>query len=261
VKHADAEGIRGYCSARLAAHFDEQSAGTTEDSEEGAPCCEPAMLRRSVDAARGGSSTSVDGGQGFVSGAETMEGERATAGEVVARPRQEQGRGSWSPTLGTARESGVAAWRHVQQREGGMAPWEARARPWERTGKEEGSAGHGREERGTAPSCCRTPRRRGERHGRLRARTREGAAPMEERSSAAGLLAHHGEEQRRSGPRGELGRRRAPKELLLLRARSREGGRWGTGGLLLEEEEEGQGAPRHCWPRGGRALLLGVSQR
>ena len=118
-----------------------------------------------------------------------------------------------------------------------------------------------REERGAALSCCRTPRRRGERHGRLRARTREGAAPMEERSSAAGLLAHHGEEQRRSGPRGELGRRRAPKELLLLRARSREGGRWGTGGLLLEEEEEGQGAPRHCWPRGGRALLLGASQR
>jgi hypothetical protein len=32
-------------------------------------------------------------------------------------------------------------------------------------------------------------------------------------------------------------------------------------GLLLEEEEEGQGAPRHCWPRGGRALLLGASQR
>jgi hypothetical protein len=40
---------------------------------------------------------------------------------------------------------------------------------------------------------------------------------------------------------------------------TREGGRWGTGGLLLEEEEEGQGAPRHCWPRGGRALLLVAS--
>jgi hypothetical protein len=25
--------------------------------------------------------------------------------------------------------------------------------------------------------------------------------------------------------------------------------------------EEGAGAPRHCWPRGGRALLLGASQR
>jgi hypothetical protein len=84
---------------------------------------------------------------------------------------------------------------------------------------------------------------------------------MEERSSVAGLLAGHGEEQRRSWPRGEMGRRRAPKELLLLRARSREGGRWGAGGLLLEEEEEGQGAPHHCWPRGGRALLLGASQR
>ena len=84
---------------------------------------------------------------------------------------------------------------------------------------------------------------------------------MEERSSVAGLLAGHGEEQRRSWPRGEMGRRCAPKELLLLRARSREGGRWGAGGLLLEEEEEGQGAPRHCWPRGGRALLLGASQR
>jgi hypothetical protein len=35
----------------------------------------------------------VDGGQGFVSDAEIMEGERATAVEVVARPRQEQGRG------------------------------------------------------------------------------------------------------------------------------------------------------------------------
>jgi hypothetical protein len=42
---------------------------------------------------------------------------------------------------------------------------------------------------------------------------------------------------------------------------TKEGGRWGAGGLLLEEEEEGQGAPRHCWPRGGRALLLGASQR
>jgi hypothetical protein len=35
VKHADAEGIRGCCSARLAAHFDEQPAGTTMNSEEG----------------------------------------------------------------------------------------------------------------------------------------------------------------------------------------------------------------------------------
>jgi hypothetical protein len=56
----------------------------------------------------------------FVSGAETMEGERATAGEVVARPQQEQGRGGWSPTLGATRENGVAAWRYVQQREGGQ---------------------------------------------------------------------------------------------------------------------------------------------
>ena len=118
-------------SMRLAAHFYEQPAGTTENSEEGAPCCGSALLRRSVDAARGGPSTSVDGGQGFVLGAETMEGERAMAGEVVARPRQEQGRGGWSPTLGAARENGVAARRYVQQREGGMAPWEARARPGE----------------------------------------------------------------------------------------------------------------------------------
>jgi hypothetical protein len=76
---------------RLAAHFYEQPAGTTENSEEGAPCCGSALLRRSVDTARGGPSTSVDGGigeeQGFVLGAETMEGERATTGEVVARPR------------------------------------------------------------------------------------------------------------------------------------------------------------------------------
>jgi hypothetical protein len=136
----------GCCIARLAAHFVEQpaGAGTTEDSEEGAPCCEPALLRRSVDAARGGSSTSVDGSQGFVSGAETMEGERATAGEVVARPRQEQGRGGWSPTLGVARESGVAAWRHVQQREGGMAPWETRL---------EGVARHGERAQGKVQSA------------------------------------------------------------------------------------------------------------
>jgi hypothetical protein len=133
----------GCCIARLAAHFVEQPAGTTKNSEEGAPCCRPALLRRSVDAARGGPSTSVDGGQGFVSGAETMEGERATAGEVVARPRQEQGRGGWSSTLGAARESAVAAWRHVQQREGGRAPWEARARPWERRGKEDGEPAGG----------------------------------------------------------------------------------------------------------------------
>jgi hypothetical protein len=36
---------------RLAAHFYEQPAGTTENSEEGAPCCGSALLRRSVDAA------------------------------------------------------------------------------------------------------------------------------------------------------------------------------------------------------------------
>jgi hypothetical protein len=35
VKHADAEGIRGCCSARLAAHFDKQPAGTTTNREEG----------------------------------------------------------------------------------------------------------------------------------------------------------------------------------------------------------------------------------
>jgi hypothetical protein len=34
-----------------------------------------------------------NGGQGFVSGAETMEGQRAPASGVVAWPRQEQGRG------------------------------------------------------------------------------------------------------------------------------------------------------------------------
>ena len=33
-----AEGIRGCCSARLAVHFDEQPAGTPENSEEGARC-------------------------------------------------------------------------------------------------------------------------------------------------------------------------------------------------------------------------------
>jgi hypothetical protein len=99
----------GCCIARLAAHFVEQPAGTTEDSEEGAPCCEPALLRRSVDAARGGSSTSVDGGEGFVSGAETMEGERATAGEVVAQPRQEQGRGD---CRGAMDRDAMGCWRN-----------------------------------------------------------------------------------------------------------------------------------------------------
>jgi hypothetical protein len=96
----------------------------------------------------------------------------------------------------------------------------ARARPWERRGKEEGEPAGGDVELAIWSS------------GRGR--------PW--------LLA----KQRR---------RRAPKELLLLHARSREGGRWGAGGLMLKEEEEGQGAPRHCWPRGGRALLLGASQR
>jgi hypothetical protein len=91
---------------RLAAHFYEQPTGTTENSEEGAPCCGSALLRRSVDAARGGPSTSVDGGQGFVLGAETMEGERATAGKW------------W---LG-----------HGKNREG-----EAGRRPWVRPGKME----------------------------------------------------------------------------------------------------------------------------
>jgi hypothetical protein len=36
-------------------------------------------------------------------------------------------------------------------------------------------------------------------------------------------------------------------------ARNRDGRR-GAGGLLLEEEEEGQGAPHHGWPRGGAGL-------
>ena len=27
------------------------------------------------------------------------------------------------------------------------------------------------------------------------------------------------------------------------------------------KKKRGRGAPRHCWPRGGRALLLGASQR
>jgi hypothetical protein len=63
-----------------------------------------------------------------------MEGERAMAGEMVARPRQEQGRGGWPSTLGAAREGGAVAWRHVQQREGGRVPWSRGkwrgARPW-----------------------------------------------------------------------------------------------------------------------------------
>jgi hypothetical protein len=43
-----------------------------------------------------------------------------------------------SSKQGAVREIGAAAWRHVQQREGGRAPWEAWPRPWERRGKEEG---------------------------------------------------------------------------------------------------------------------------
>jgi hypothetical protein len=114
----------------------------------------------------------VDGGQGFVSGAETMEGERATAEEVVARPRQEQGRGGWSSTLGTARESGVAAWRHVQQREGGRVPWEARL---------QGVARHGERAQGKVESAA--PRKllragqRGSRQGRAGARGAPGRNP------------------------------------------------------------------------------------
>jgi hypothetical protein len=34
----------------------------------------------------------------------------------------------------------------------------------------------------------------------------------------------------------------------------KEQGNRGAGRLLLEEEEEGQGAPRHGWPRGGAGL-------
>jgi hypothetical protein len=43
-----------------------------------------------------------------------------SGGSATART----GKGGWSPTLGATRENGVAAWRYVQQREGGMAPWE-----------------------------------------------------------------------------------------------------------------------------------------
>jgi hypothetical protein len=52
-----------------------------------------------------------------------MEGQRAPTGGMVARTRQEQGRGGWLSTLGAAREGGAVALRHGQQREGGRAPW------------------------------------------------------------------------------------------------------------------------------------------
>ena len=132
---------------RLAAHFYEQPTGTTENSEEGAPCCGSALLRRSVDAARGGPSTSVDGGQGFVLGAETMEGERATTGEVVARPRQEQGReagrrpwarpGKMELLLGAMYNREREEWRHGKRlsagKKSGRHGWEQGARPpWRR---------------------------------------------------------------------------------------------------------------------------------
>jgi hypothetical protein len=69
-------------------------------------------------------------------------------------------------------------------------------------------------------------------------------APMEERSSVAGLLAGHGEacwrpwskEQGRSRPRGGQGRRCAPRELLLLRQEAEGGGAAAMGGSLLPEK-------------------------
>jgi hypothetical protein len=63
-----------------------------------------------------------NGVQGFVLGAETMEEQRAPAGGAVARPRQEQGRGGWSSTLGAARDGGGAP-GHPGRR----APWEGRS--------------------------------------------------------------------------------------------------------------------------------------
>jgi hypothetical protein len=93
VKHAHAEGIRGCYSARLAAHFDEQPACTTTNSEEGGSLLEFLGVHGSqigsctagkIGAPGGSHAASIAGG-----------GARAHGREDGREGAGEQGRAPW----------------------------------------------------------------------------------------------------------------------------------------------------------------------
>jgi hypothetical protein len=204
-----------------------------------------------------------------------------SGGSATART----GRGGWSPTMGTARESGVAAWRHghgprrgrpkellhaggKQGRGNAVQGAVTAGRRWSsvcnRGGSAMGKKGEGGRERRS------WERRKGRCSFLLPNATEKGRAPWATASPDQRRCRAHGGEElgcwaahrpwRRAEKvvaKGRAGASACSKELLLLRARSREGGRWGAGGLLLEEEEEGQGGTAPLLAEGRKGAAAG----